>query len=123
MSDDALPPITKQELLTRVRACLREESQEPGSDVYEPLVSIADSLDHHVERLLRLSRRRTGLPESIKQRFVIFRIPLVDSFAVKLYSLLFADANEGLRETAQSLDLISQALRSLAADRKASHRG
>jgi hypothetical protein len=132
MSDDALPLITKQELLTRVRSCLREESgeggirpengqREAGSNTYDPLISIADSLDHHAERLFRLSSPRTGLPLRIKQRFILFRIPVINTFAAKLHSLLFSDANEGLRETAQSLELVSQALRSLAADRKASH--
>lgn len=124
MSQGMLLYPTKHDLLARARAGLQRESEEarfePTSlgrgqsegDSYQPLISIADSLDHHVQRLLWLARPRTRLPEWVRKRFALFRIPVLERLAVRVHSLLSTNNNEALLETARSLDLISQAFRS-----------
>ena len=126
MSEGDLPLIAKHDLLARVRTGLQAERHEaerasPGvvHDVCphhtdQTLISIADSLDRRVQRLQWLSRPRTALPDWLKKRFPIFRISAVERMTVSVYSLLFANSNDALRETAGGLDQISQALRSLA---------
>ena len=126
MNDDSIPQLTKNDLLQRVRAgleteCREAESKESGRmhdagwhDSYQPLISIADSLDRHVQALQWLSRPRSGLPDWLKKRLPFLWIPAFERLAFRAYARLFADTHHAIRETASALGQTAQAFRYLA---------
>lgn len=124
MSDDALPEITKESLLAKVRSTLVRESgaaKVAGRRGFWPetatglddtmLFDLARSLNLCAQRIYAFSQPPDRVPDSVKRWLFILRLKPLEKLAVRVVKSIFWKQYAMARETAEAVEAIAVALR------------
>ena len=122
MSDDALPEITKESLLAKVRSTLdRESGAADMMDRGDPLqatafddtilLDLARSLNLCAQRIYAFSQPPDRVPDSVKRRLFILRLKPLERLAVRVVRSVLWKHYATARETAEAVETIAAALR------------